>query len=1724
VTGFLKRWLKRLAWTLAVLLILGRLCLPWFLPWLANAYAEDFGYRLSFERMELSLTGADVELAHIELVPSLGQGPRVHVEYARVDLAVLSLAFGEIVLRRVELDGLDANLERDRRGELVLPDWDFGEASDDADQPPQDEHTQPGWVLPFVLPPNLQLDAVRAQQVQFTYTDNFLDPPLTTRLDLDLRLSDLGAADRPTRLSLLLASTGLLDRLSLEVTGRLSETRLDAELAIRMAGLDLRPIAGLLAQLGLEPLGPALELGLSGELRLLSGATPELDLTLSELRVAAGAQELLSLQSLVAEADLVSPVELLLPRVELVGLHAGATLEADGAVRLPGLRLRSPPEGAEEPQPTSDAASALTMRLGTLALHEHRLSLVDESSVPATVLTLEQLELQLSKLELGPDASSRPAQLALELSAPGVCERLRVEAQAVAAAGGGPFELHLLASGLRPDALTTPLAAVGVVHRLRDAELSLGLDGAWSPAADGGLGADVRLSELVLSEGGTPLMALGELSLAGLALSADGGVIAADSLRVAGLRLRAEQLADGGLRLPGLDLVPPSAPVAAPAPAATSGRRALPPLGSLRAAQAPLAPPPRPHLSVQRAVFEDNRLSWAGLGKPPLRLSECALELNRFVWPPTGLPSVDALTLGLSVPGLVEQLTLTGAVQPASEGAVTGVQLELGLSASGLDSSGLVHTDMPGPRLDLSDGSLSWKLSASARGELHALQADARLSELTLVNAGQEQLGLDELLIEGLSLVDGQPALEALELSGLRLAVRRDEQGRRYLPGLLLPPVAAADSEPAQAEPAQQPAAAVAPALVLPALRCDRIALNDASLHLVDELRDEPMDARLVLDVELSGLLLGPEPGPLSVDLTLQRVETGMAVSVSGRLLPSPSTPRAELDLSGRGLEFELLAPYLTPFAEPALQAGSMDGHLTLALDPGEQGGTALAAWLSDVSLSQGQQSLLSWDRLGLSASRIDPQAGVYVIDELALEGVVTRVERHADGSLEVSGLRLLPRAPGERLLPALMRSGEDHRQLVDVQLTRLSLGVERVDLIDAGRAALALTDLTLTNDGPLILDDDELDAPAFGLELSASLPPLLDRLSLYADLAPFAVEPRGALKLELAGLRGPELAALAPELDGVLDASELLDGRLEFELTGTYLGRRRGPLHFDTSGGVPLELSLSELAFRDGEDGEVLLGLDSMHAQVSRALGSDGALKLSSLELLRPVLHGQKTARGVELAHLVLPPAPTPEADAQPARPGHEQPTIQGDYGPGHGQPSFQGDYGPGPERSIKRLVVAGIDVTWADRTTTPPLVIPLVGLDLELRGLSSRLLTEKRELSVDLLLQGGVVDEPWARPRPVFEELELEAVMSLYPGPVGRVHMQSSALDLTALAGPAAESKVTINDGIMDSRVDLHFRDDGELDVDSRTMFTDLDVEEPPDGPISRFLKLPSPLGTVLFVLRDEDGVITVPLAFELKADGMSTAEASRVAVATLGRLIARAIANTPFRLVGGITGTVGSVIGFGFDFGFGGGEVMGEAERIPFYAVSATLPVDVNERIAALVEFMEDEDELRLTLHHEPGVGDVELLKKRANPSPLLAGELAGRMRVRKARLQMERAAAAEKLRAVVASGLYERAASYTLQLAALDEEIGRLEQALDALLEVLRPGSAGVAERRTRMMTVEVARLRLDAVVNALKALLDEDEFKRVRVLPPRPSAQAVEGPGVVVVEPSRAKRN
>src|SRR6185436_1547311 len=110
-----------------------------------------------------------------------------------------------------------------------------------------------------------------------------------------------------------------------------------------------------------------------------------------------------------------------------------------------------------------------------------------------------------------------------------------------------------------------------------------------------------------------------------------------------------------------------------------------------------------------------------------------------------------------------------------------------------------------------------------------------------------------------------------------------------------------------------------------------------------------------------------------------------------------------------------------------------------------------------------------------------------------------------------------------------------------------------------------------------------------------------------------------------------------------------------------------------------------------------------------------------------------------------------------------------------------------------------------------------------------------------------------------------------------------------------------VSLGGGVFDSAVAVRLVGDGSLDTSTRLIFTDLELSESSDGPIFRYLSLPAPLSTVIFVLRNENGALKVPLDVSLDPSNISLASLGAAASTTFLKLVANAIAASPFRVAG-------------------------------------------------------------------------------------------------------------------------------------------------------------------------------------------------------------------------------
>jgi hypothetical protein len=397
----------------------------------------------------------------------------------------------------------------------------------------------------------------------------------------------------------------------------------------------------------------------------------------------------------------------------------------------------------------------------------------------------------------------------------------------------------------------------------------------------------------------------------------------------------------------------------------------------------------------------------------------------------------------------------------------------------------------------------------------------------------------------------------------------------------------------------------------------------------------------------------------------------------------------------------------------------------------------------------------------------------------------------------------------------------------------------------------------------------------------------------------------------------------------------------------------------------------------------------------------------------------------------------------------------------------------------------------------------VPLDELDVEVRNFSTRMFEEERAVRFWVHLGGGDVELPERTKRglfggiaqaaldltglgaeqeivsrPLFDELAVTGRVALFPEPEGWTKVELAALELPAFAGAAAEGGVTIGDGVLDATIDVRMRGAEGIRTTSTFGLQHLSLEEPANGPISRFLKLPVTLDMLLFVLKNDDGEHVIPLDFGIGADAaVSGGEIARVATTTLSKVVADAVAGSPFRLVESVTDMVGLTGGEPED-------LTEDAVSLAFAPADTALSHGSKKALEDLLELLDDEDELTVVLRHELGTDDVVRAEVLANPRPEDCRDLAERLRSKKVSLGITREGIVAETRAHYAVGRQTEAADATTRLRAIDRELGLTEDALDQLYELLRPGAERRRDKRTRTACLDIAERRLETLRQAL----------------------------------------
>jgi hypothetical protein len=664
-------------------------------------------------------------------------------------------------------------------------------------------------------------------------------------------------------------------------------------------------------------------------------------------------------------------------------------------------------------------------------------------------------------------------------------------------------------------------------------------------------------------------------------------------------------------------------------------------------------------------------------------------------------------------------------------------------------------------------------------------------------------------------------------------------------------------------------------------------------------------------------------------------------------------------------------------------------------------------------------------------------------------------------------------------------------------------------DLRRPGAAPLTLRDLRVTNAAPLVLEGAHPeDSPPLQLEARGTLAPVASACAINLLLRPLAAQRRLGLDLRLEGLSGEGLLQAFPELDR-LEPDGIEGGSLAVDLEVRELPRPA------SAPGLGVALTAEDVELRAG-DRTRLFGLEHASLQVESYDPETGALEASSLEVTRPFVALERRRSGMRAFGFRV-----PEEELQV----EERVSAP--------------DEAVGPEVRCERIDVSGGRLALRDARTQDPVELPLIEVDLELRGWSSWLRSAPRPLKVHLEAQADPVPLPWPpskglpEPKPGQREgldqrralldLDLRANVSLVPHRRGTVELELVGFELSNLRGPARGRGVNLRHGLLSAQAKARLRAPETTLLDATLVFDQLDLSEPADGPVKQALGLEVPLHVVLAALRDGDGKHEVEVeGLELDPETQLLSQGARGAlIRAVGGVVQRAFVSLPKRtaktLGEGALRLLPEVVRKRLE---PAEETKLEPIGVAFSPGDAFLSARERAKLEPLIDHLRSSPDgrLRVTLDHELSGEDRALVEERVSPSTEELNGLLTQLRRHLRDGALERSELAARAERALEAGDREGFLRTARLLAALDVELGRTERARDRVFDRLESASRWDTKREVRAGAVELGQARLEAVRRALVEAGVPNVAGRIRVR--KPSAQAVEraGPPRVSVIP------
>jgi len=1763
-----RRWRKRVIWTLVMLLIVMgvlRVALNFLLPSVLRRVAGYYGMDASYERVELKMLDGDFGIWHLTLRPRNGPGRLLHAEYCRGNISTMALLRGRLYVWRAEADGVSTEIERSADGHIALLDQFLRSSGSPAAAQPAAIGVTPSRVD---LDPPLRIDALRLDHIDTHLVDKFVTPAVDSRILTNLRLSDLGSPVRPTRFELDVFADGLLDALQITGVRNQDPHKFSADLAIVLRGLHLAPLVGYLAPLGIHPSAEQLTMRMRGHAELAPIVEPAGSdafcgkFDLHDVLLAVDGASAVTLGKLALDIASISPSAASLRNLEITGVAVNA-LRVNSGLQFAGLEMGAAPSRPTSPSlavPAATPSPAFHVTLAGLAIRDVNLALEDRTLAPAIPLVLHVDEFHAGGAALEQGRTDASLDVDATLHIPGVARELRLAGSLSPFTADKTLDMAVSAAGIRPDRLRPYLDALGLASTFEDGTFACRLHSTLRLESGGRIHADVDLGGLSLTDEGElgprQILQLDAVKIGDLEIDVAANDVRVASVELSGPSLTAERAKDGSLS--GLGFRNRSAavlvPGAGPVPAGTASVAF--PSGDVTAGSFNL-----PRLQIDHLLWKDVRLKVRdAMANPPasLALNDAGIEITGLV---VDLQSPQASPPGkirawLSAPDVAGKLLMEGTILPrphelSVDVKVSGDQLNGALAGIYLKPLGIE------PRFRNASITLHAK-GAIANGPA-GLTAALALDGLSYIEGGVEMASVASLTAEGLKLKSHEVSLATIQITRPHISVWRQADGSLVVADVKLPSPATQPAARVSAAPLLDAEAAVgatgpatgpggprptvpAPGPMVATLGSLRIV--DAAVAWADHAVTGDPQTTATVSVDLDNLTMGRDAPEATLKVVAKAQGSLEEMVINGKVRTSPDAQGAVLDVSAKGIKAGALAAYLPPGVKVNLTDGRFDAHVDTLISRNKEGGLGARLAVDKLAFRDGQDgaNLLGFEALRCNASRIDPDGGVIALDEVSVAGLETAAQLDRGGILRLLGLSLGGVPAPAAAVPAVLQAppppaaviGADalshqadshmvaspdvaslvaqaHKTRPLITLAKLSLAVKRATFTDKSRPGVApvvVSDVLLRNLDRLEMFGPQPAArPPLRLELSGKVNPLLETFKVTATAAPMAQQPTLSVDLAAGGIHGGALTKLAPELANLLDGAAIKDGAFQAHLETQITLDRRGGQDLDFSRPFDVDtMEIKDVQFRQAADGPVTAGLESLRLEGAHVRPAEGGVVVKSLEITKPLGRIIRESEGLKalgvLVHVGGATAPAaPEPTATPASGDQAAQPHQPAVAAASPQPAAK----PAAEIRIDRLGVDGLDITLEDRTVEPPLLVPLTGLDVDVRGLSNWLPFEEKSLRYSIVVNSGKVplprkehssakppatepssaeaggaSVPATRPyedRELFAQVTSSGKIALYPALTGWTKTCVNGFELTGLASEAkALAGVTIGEGAFDGTIDTRFPGDGSLDLHARLTATDLRLKEPADGPIQRNLVLPMAVDAAIGMLEDADGSITLPIGVKYRkgnVEGVGSA-----VVGAVSSVVLTAIASTPLKAVEG----AGALLGLGGDKN----AAPEQPVELTFLAGAGGLESGQKALLDALLGRMAGDNTIEVTLHHFLGTGDIDKAAERANLSEAEARGLGQRLHARKLELASTRQEVAGQVRTWLASMSADEAMEAVERLRQVDIELARTEDALDNVYDFLRPGAAKQADRRKRQAAIALGVERIQNIRSILLA--------------------------------------